>query len=170
MHSPESPEHHPIAGSPMPDAPPVGTSAEQSCGAHASAAPARCTGRAVLAKCIFHNFQNIPLQAPERTALTADRAAATAPRAARTAPPTRTAARTTTPAMTAGREATTAPTVGRTTSSPTPEAAWTATPDTRWTHEEEQGLFYHETSETIVSGLFRYSGACGVDGSPWYPT
>ena len=24
-----------------------------------------------------------------------------------------------------------------------------------------QGLFYHETSETFVSELFRYSGACG---------
>ena len=24
-----------------------------------------------------------------------------------------------------------------------------------------QGLFYHETSETNVSELFRYSGACG---------
>ena len=31
-----------------------------------------------------------------------------------------------------------------------------------------QGLFYHETSETNVSELFRYSGACGGGGSPWY--
>ena len=32
----------------------------------------------------------------------------------------------------------------------------------------KQGLFYHETSETNVSELFRYSGACGGGGSPWY--
>ena len=36
---------------------------------------------------------------------------------------------------------------------------------TRFNH---QGLFYHETSETNVSELFRYSGACGGGGSPWY--